>query len=136
MKIGKTYTFEAAHRLPGHNGKCADPHGHSYVLEVEMAGGLICEEGASDDHMVVDYAWLDALVEPIIERLDHCDLNEDESFKRTTAEGLVLSTAGELLQATFDCQDELVRNRVFGDTPRLTRVRLYETAKAYAEWAG
>ena len=48
MKIGKTYSFEAAHHLPNHNGKCKNPHGHSYRLEVEVEGGLNPFPGASD----------------------------------------------------------------------------------------
>src|SRR5207244_11206111 len=31
-------TFEAAHDIPGHKGKCARLHGHSYRVEAEFAG--------------------------------------------------------------------------------------------------
>lgn len=38
MRVGKEFRFEAAHRLPRHDGKCRRPHGHSYVLWVEVEG--------------------------------------------------------------------------------------------------
>ena len=36
MIIGKTFTFEAAHWLPGHTGKCNALHGHTWTVEVEL----------------------------------------------------------------------------------------------------
>src|SRR3546814_8028267 len=48
MDIFKTFTIEAAHRLPnvppGH--KCARLHGHSFVVEVHVSG----EPGRSEEH--------------------------------------------------------------------------------------
>lgn len=37
MKIAKKFEFDAGHRLSkGYQGKCASPHGHRYVVEVEL----------------------------------------------------------------------------------------------------
>lgn len=138
MKIGKTYRFEAAHHLPGHKGKCADEHGHSYKLEVEIEGGILHEPGEPDDHMVEDFETLDLLVMEIVDVLDHTDLNKSAlaiGCKRTTAEGLVLGIAGTLLHAMEARPRPYIhRQRVFGIKPHLSRVRLYETEKCYAEW--
>ncbi len=38
--LTKTFHFEAAHHLPGHRGKCARLHGHSYRLEVTLRGPI------------------------------------------------------------------------------------------------
>jgi len=32
--VTRSFTFEAAHQLPWHPGKCRDLHGHGYRLEV------------------------------------------------------------------------------------------------------
>jgi 6-pyruvoyltetrahydropterin/6-carboxytetrahydropterin synthase len=69
--VTTSFTFEAAHHLAWHPGKCRNPHGHSYRLEVTVSGPL-------DDHgVVVDFDHLRAVVaEAVIDRWDHRDLNE------------------------------------------------------------
>lgn len=71
MSIVRRYSFEAAHQLAWHPGKCRSLHGHSYVLEVEVAGPL------DERGVVMDFAELDALVTPLVlARLDHSYLND------------------------------------------------------------
>ncbi len=86
--LTKIFRFEAAHSLPGHRGKCARLHGHSYTLEVTLRGPIKQATGASDDGMVMDFDDLSQFVkQAVIERLDHHDLNEVTGI-RTTAENL------------------------------------------------
>src|SRR5260370_40846854 len=51
--ITKIFRFEAAHNLPGHRGKCAHLHGHSYRLEATLRGPLKNVPQQSDHGMVV-----------------------------------------------------------------------------------
>ena len=72
MRVGKEFSFEAAHSLPhlpeGH--KCRRPHGHSCRFRVEV-------EGPVDDRgFVIDYAEIDRVVDPLLAILDHHNLNE------------------------------------------------------------
>ncbi len=68
--VSKRFTFEASHVLPRHNGKCSRVHGHSWVLEVCMAGPVDPKTG-----FVVDYAMLKTLVHnAVIEKVDHTHL--------------------------------------------------------------
>ena len=68
MEVFKTFGFEAAHRLPhvpeGH--KCARLHGHSFRVEVHVAGAVGDPSG-----WVVDFADLSQAWEPIHQLLDH-----------------------------------------------------------------
>jgi 6-pyruvoyltetrahydropterin/6-carboxytetrahydropterin synthase len=70
--LRRTYTFDAAHRLPhvpaGH--KCGAMHGHSYRVTVVVRGSV--------DAMgwVCDFADLDAVARPVMARLDHSTLND------------------------------------------------------------
>jgi len=77
------YKFEAAHRLPkvppGH--KCARMHGHSYRVSVTVAG-----EVDPDTGWLVDFADIDAVVEPVIGELDHRVLNEVAGLDNPTCE--------------------------------------------------
>jgi len=66
ISLRKEFRFEASHRLPYHEGKCARLHGHSWILEVEVAGAVDVYTG-----MVVDYDDIKKAVQPLIDDLDH-----------------------------------------------------------------
>lgn len=118
--LTKSFHFEAAHSLPGHRGKCARLHGHSYMLEVTLRGPIKQAQGASDDGMVMDFEDLSRLVQQaVLERLDHQDLNAVTGI-RTTAENLAHWIWDALLQAGLP--DEL-----------LYRLCLWETAQGRVE---
>ena len=75
-------TFAAAHRLPDHEGKCFRLHGHTYGLEVTVAGTPQTSGPAAG--MVMDFADLRARVsELVVERLDHQLLNDLFDFVPT-----------------------------------------------------
>lgn len=86
-----TRTFDAAHHLPGHAGKCARPHGHTYRLEVCVGGPILCKPGKTDDGMVLDFGDLKRAVDGrVVNVLDHQDLNVVLHPIRTTAENVAL----------------------------------------------
>lgn len=118
--LSKTFRFEAAHQLPGHRGKCARLHGHSYRLEVSVRGPIKDAPGESDHGMVTDFGDLSHIVhEVIIERLDHSNLN-DVTGLHTTAENVAHWIWDALVNAGL--QDEF-----------LYRIRLWETETGYCE---
>ena len=87
MLIRKQFTFEAAHVLPYHPGKCARLHGHSYRLDVSLDGPL--QDVGPARGMIEDFDTLKAVVtEVVIEPLDHRSLNE--VMDNPTAERIVL----------------------------------------------
>ena len=73
MNITKQFTFDSAHQLVGHNGKCANLHGHTYKLEIELCGVAETEEGSSQG-MVVDFSDVKAVAKPLISKMDHAAL--------------------------------------------------------------
>ncbi len=83
MEIYKEFTFEAAHLLPnvpaGH--KCGRLHGHSFRVEVHVAGELDATLG-----WIMDYAEIKSLVKPVIARLDHYYLNDVPGLENPTSE--------------------------------------------------
>ncbi|NKB23312.1 MAG: 6-carboxytetrahydropterin synthase QueD [Kiritimatiellae bacterium] len=62
-------TFEAAHTIPEHSGKCKNLHGHSYRVEAEFSGDELDSMG-----MVKDFADLKKAVRRILP--DHTYLND------------------------------------------------------------
>src|SRR6266436_6162603 len=116
----KIFRFESAHHLPGHHGKCARPHGHSYRLEVTIRGPIKNEPEESDHGMVMDFGDLSQVVKTsVIERLDHQDLNAVTGLQ-TTAENLAHWIWSELLVQGLS---EVL----------LYRIRLWETEGCFVE---
>jgi len=70
MIVGRTFHIDAAHRLPNYSGKCANVHGHTWKITVEVEGEICPETG-----MVVDLHDLKEAVEEELRKLDHNDLN-------------------------------------------------------------
>jgi 6-pyruvoyltetrahydropterin/6-carboxytetrahydropterin synthase len=84
-EIFKEFTFEAAHRLPyvpeGH--KCGRLHGHSFKVELHVAGSIESESG-----WIMDFAELKERFEPLHHLLDHNYLNEIEGLENPTSENI------------------------------------------------
>lgn len=134
--IGKRFTFDAAHRLGRHNGKCSRPHGHTYILEIDFAGPVETRE-VSWQGMVVDYYDVKNMVEELImSKFDHQDLNkvvtpyfpgrDPETENVTTVENLV-GVFAKMIQ-------DWMHDRLLFYGIRVHRVRLQETPNSWAEW--
>lgn len=85
-KLTKRVTFEAAHQLPNHDGKCSRLHGHSWAAVVTVAGAALHDSGPQQG-MVVDYSKVSAVLKPIVDKyLDHHHLNASLEMENPTSE--------------------------------------------------
>lgn len=100
-ELRKTFTFEAAHQLKHHDGKCARLHGHSFKLTIVVAGAeinpeIIVKDGESAKvnakaNMLLDYGVISEIVKPFVENyLDHHFLNETLENDSPTSEFIAL----------------------------------------------
>jgi 6-pyruvoyltetrahydropterin/6-carboxytetrahydropterin synthase len=84
-EISRDFTFEAAHFLPnvpeGH--KCGRMHGHSYRLTVAVAGEIDPRMG-----WVIDFGYIDVVVQPLVAQLDHHCLNDVVGLDIPTSENI------------------------------------------------
>lgn len=72
MLITKTIGIDMGHRIPNHESKCRNIHGHRYTIEVGVDDKLITEPGASDEGMVIDFGHLKAIMMEVLDRkYDH-----------------------------------------------------------------
>lgn len=86
--IYKEFRFEAAHRLPHHDGKCRRLHGHSWVGRVYVRGRQLIEIGPKQG-MIMDYGDIKKYLQPLLEYfLDHHYLNETTGLENPTSEVL------------------------------------------------
>lgn len=86
--LKKEFTFEAAHKLPHHDGKCQRLHGHSWRARI-VVGGDVLEVGGPKAGMLMDFAEVSRVVKPIVEDvLDHHYLNESLQMENPTSEAI------------------------------------------------
>ena len=128
VMVGRRESFNAAHQLcdPGLSddenrrrfGKCANLHGHNYVLEVVVTGEIDRTTG-----YVLDLKRLsDVITRRVIQDVDHRNLNTDVSWLKgcvPTAENLALAFWERLRPELPDGS--------------LRSVRVWETDKNWAE---
>lgn len=85
MELRKSFQFEAAHLLPrlprGH--KCRRLHGHSFMVEVVVAGECDAKLG-----WLMDYADMSQAFRPVWEQLDHRYLNQIRGLENPTSENV------------------------------------------------
>lgn len=128
IELTQCFEFAAAHRLHSPSlsdrenqetfGKCNNPHGHNYQLEVSVVGEPDAAGGA-----VIPVIGLERIVKSrVIDRFDHKHLNEDcpEFAQLNPSVENIARVIWSLLEGQFG-------------PARLARVRVWETGKTYAE---
>jgi 6-pyruvoyltetrahydropterin/6-carboxytetrahydropterin synthase len=87
IELRKTFQFEAAHLLPNlpASHKCRRLHGHSFVVEIGVAGEIDPKLG-----WLIDYAEISDAFKPLLERLDHYYLNEIPGLENPTSENIAI----------------------------------------------
>lgn len=140
MKITRRVEFDAGHRVLGHEGKCATPHGHRYVAELTVSAGALDSLGRVIDFSVIKTlvgGWIDAnwdhtmILHPDDPLLQHRELIGPRSpyvIPRTDAN----PTAENMVKYLFGIASELLRPHGI----RVDAVRLYETPNCWADYAG
>ncbi len=117
VRLVRTFTFEAAHRLPcvpvGH--KCARLHGHSFHVELVCEGDVDAEVG-----WLLDFAEIKRAFEPTLTMLDHVYLNEIDGLENPTSENVAI----------------WIWRRVKPLLPALAQVNVAETCNARCEYRG
>ena len=79
--------FDSAHFLAGYNGKCANLHGHHWMIEVE-AGQEHLQQTGEKRGMVIDFGDLKKTVRALADHYDHALIYEAGSLKAATLAAL------------------------------------------------
>jgi 6-pyruvoyltetrahydropterin/6-carboxytetrahydropterin synthase len=120
-RVGIKRQFSAAHKLEGHQGKCARLHGHTWQVEAVFSA-----PGLGQAEMVVDFEEAGRLLDAVIEPYDHQYLNELTRFAsaRSTAENVARFMFVDLLKQ--------VENAGTGVT--VERVTVWESPDSWASF--
>jgi 6-pyruvoyltetrahydropterin/6-carboxytetrahydropterin synthase len=132
MKIAKEFTWEMGHRLPFHEGKCKNLHGHSYKCMIEVTGE------PDENGMVLDYYELKKITEPIFEELDHSfivwkkDKELIDALSKLNSRMIVVdfqTTAENICLYLLD----KIKSAKLPANIKVLKVRVLETENTYAE---
>ena len=141
IRITKVFKFEMAHALHGYDGLCKNIHGHSYKLYVTVIGKPINDMNHAKNGMVIDFKDLKTIVKSeIVDVFDHAMVLNNNSPHSELA--TVLSKQEhKVVRVDYQptCENMVIdfANRITSMLPshiKLFKVRLNETATAYAEW--
>jgi len=118
--LTKEFKFEAAHKLPHHDGKCQRLHGHSWVGKLILQGEELQADGAKRG-MLIDFGQVSAAIKPLVEEvLDHHYLNDTTGLENPTSE--------EIARWVF--------LRIKPSLPQLVGVEIQETCTSSCTYIG
>lgn len=132
VSLGYVTHFDAAHSLPGYDGKCSKLHGHTWKVEIKISGQV-------ENGNLIDFTLFKEICNRVVNLLDHSHINKI----------LVIPTAENISQfiwdgVNFELTEAIQRvaegkeknggfeNRVNTDV-HLTLVRVWESENCYAE---
>ena len=114
-------TFSSGHALREYRGKCENPHGHNYKVQVTLQGAQLNRIG-----LLADFKDLKRMIRAITDRIDHHFLNDLEPF--TT----INPSAENVAKYFYECiREELTGN---AEGLRIAYVTLWETDTTYAKY--
>lgn len=139
VKISKEFSFDIAHMLDGHDGKCRNLHGHTYRLQVEVSGPLHADGPKAG--MVMDYADLKMVVKQhVLDPMDHAFLYDTTSARETQVATLLQQLDSRVYGVAQRTTAENMACHIF-ETLRaqglpVSLVRLWETPTSCCEYSG
>ncbi len=138
FKVSKEFSFDMAHLLDGHDGKCQNLHGHTYKLQVEITGHLITH-GAKKS-MVMDFSDLKSIViKSILDPMDHAFIY-DQTSKRESKIAILLEelqskTFGVNFRSTAEEMARFIFHRLkYDEKLPISAIRLWETPTSFCEY--
>jgi 6-pyruvoyltetrahydropterin/6-carboxytetrahydropterin synthase len=140
IRVTKEFSFEMAHALWNYDGPCRNVHGHSYRLFVTLTGTPVNDAENPKNGMVIDFTDLSNIIrKEIVDVFDHSVVinNKFEADKLK----LLHQMFGNIIVVDYQptCENLIVdfAERISQFIPagvKLHNLRLYETARSFAEW--
>jgi len=140
IRVTREFSFEMAHVLWKYDGPCRNVHGHSYRLFVTVLGTPENDRDNPKNGMVIDFTDLKNIVlKEIVNVFDHSvvvssdfDSEKMRMMEKTFGNTIIVDyqPTCENLVADF----ALRLNKAMGEKYNLHSLKLYETAKSFAEW--
>jgi 6-pyruvoyltetrahydropterin/6-carboxytetrahydropterin synthase len=140
IRVTREFTFEMAHVLWNYDGPCRNVHGHSYRLFVTISGVPVNDVNNPKNGMVIDFTDLkEIILKEIVNVFDHSvAVSKDFSVEKMN---MLQNTFGNVVVLDYQptCENMVADfafriRKLLPEGLLLHNLRLYETAKSYAEW--
>ena len=146
FSIKRWVETDTGHRVPNHNSKCKNFHGHRYRWEAEVIGDLVTESGVSNEGMIMDFSEISHILKTEIHDLvDHAFILYDGDEVGIKAISLLgenhrtvlvpfIPTAENLDKWAY----EIVKPKIiskYGNKIILKSFIVRETPKSHASWS-
>ncbi len=86
-RIKTSAAFDSAHFLAGYDGKCANIHGHRWIIEAEFKSNELVKEGPRCG-MLVDFGDVKNILRDIAKIYDHSMIFEENTLRPATIAAL------------------------------------------------
>jgi 6-pyruvoyltetrahydropterin/6-carboxytetrahydropterin synthase len=140
IRVTREFTFEMAHALWNYDGPCRNVHGHSYRLFVTLSGVPLNSIHNPKNGMVIDFTDIKNIVlENIVNVFDHA-IAVSRDFDKEKMEMITKMFENTVVVDFQPTCENLVADfamrikKHLPDGVRLHSLKLYETARSFAEW--
>ncbi|HWY68449.1 MAG TPA: 6-carboxytetrahydropterin synthase QueD [Terriglobales bacterium] len=116
-------SFAAGHYLRNYRGKCENPHGHNYKVQITLQGKELDHAG-----LLLDFKELKLVMKPVIDRLDHRMINDVAPFTTLNP------SAENLAKFFFDETNVTLRTSTSGRVS-VKEVTIWETDTTTARYS-
>lgn len=128
--------FDSAHFLKDYVGKCANIHGHRWIITIEVGSEDVKSEGP-DRGMVVDFGKLKDDLKEEASKLDHTLIIEKGSLKESTKAAMA-EEGFSMVELDFRPTAENLAKYLYevmeAKGYQVIRARVYETPENCAEY--
>jgi 6-pyruvoyltetrahydropterin/6-carboxytetrahydropterin synthase len=127
--------FDSAHFLSGYEGKCANIHGHRWVVEAEVSGNLIAF--GDEKQMVVDFGKLKGALSELADEFDHTLVFENGTLTdefESALDSMGFSSCAAPFRPTAESFAYHFYNELAGQKFDVSRVTVWETPETSATY--
>ncbi len=128
--------FDSAHFLHGYEGKCANIHGHHWIVEVKISGENL-QGGGTKRGMLIDFGDFKQAVKELAEKFDHALIYEKNTLKPATVAALK-DEGFALIETDFRPTAENFARSIYADLSKkglpVCKVTVYESPENCAEY--
>lgn len=143
LTISRKISFDSGHRIPDHNSKCRNLHGHHYVMNITLHGDLITTKGNPYEGMIIDFYDIKLIAQKyLINKWDHAffvykEDNIIKNFLETLPDHKTIildniPTVENLANTAFEILSNAYKNYL-NIGLKLKSLKLYETPNCWAE---